>query len=360
MIKYSVVGSHGYKASYGGWDQLVNNLVEKKTKDVCVLVFNPKETPQYEPVNVENVRVVSLPLSAQGAEGVIYDSISILISVLKGYQILLLGIAAMPVMAMVKILLLGKIQVVANIGGVEWERPQFNRLTRAYLKFCLWLTKFTANVIIIDNEYYLKFFKEKATVSGATQIIPYGGVIDRSISTATSQMKGRFPFLGGSYFLSISRAISDNKLLELCETFAGDDSKTLVLCSNFSSTSYGKTVFSKFKNIKNIYLIDKLYDKPILDYIRVNCKAYIHTHTLCGSAPSLIEMIVSERPIISVDIPQNRYTLANSGGYFQSFNDLPDILSMNSMSSFIPNNALQERYSWSAVVRQYENCFRKG
>ena len=110
MIKFSVVGSHGYKASYGGWDQLVNNLVEEKTKDVDVLVFNPKETLQDEPVNIQNARVVSLPLSAQGAEGVIYDSISILISVLKGYQILLLGIAAMPVMAAVKMLLLGRIQ----------------------------------------------------------------------------------------------------------------------------------------------------------------------------------------------------------------------------------------------------------
>ena len=30
MKRVAIIGSHGLYANYGGWDQLVNNLAEKK------------------------------------------------------------------------------------------------------------------------------------------------------------------------------------------------------------------------------------------------------------------------------------------------------------------------------------------
>jgi len=33
MKKIVIIGSHGLYANYGGWDQLVNILAEKKTKN---------------------------------------------------------------------------------------------------------------------------------------------------------------------------------------------------------------------------------------------------------------------------------------------------------------------------------------
>ena len=33
MKRVAIIGSHGLYANYGGWDQLVNNLVEEKTKE---------------------------------------------------------------------------------------------------------------------------------------------------------------------------------------------------------------------------------------------------------------------------------------------------------------------------------------
>ena len=40
MKKVAIIGSHGLYASYGGWDQLVNNLAENKSEDIEYLIYN--------------------------------------------------------------------------------------------------------------------------------------------------------------------------------------------------------------------------------------------------------------------------------------------------------------------------------
>lgn len=359
MRKFSIVGSHGYRASYGGWDALVNNLVDLRSEGGETIVFNPRETLVVQPADQSGVSVVQLPLSASGIQGLVYDSVSIVSSAFKGFNILMLGMGAMPVMMIVKIMFLGKPRVVVNVGGIEWERPQFGRLARAYLKFCFWLARKTADVIILDNDHYLKFIENPERDRAKVAVIPYGGDIDYSIDKPTNELIERFPFLEDSYFLSISRSIEDNKIRELCQEFVGVDDLNLVVCSNFSASEYGRSVLNEYSGHQNIFLVDGLYEKPVIDYIRTHCRAYIHTHTLCGSAPSLIEIIVAARPVIAIDVPQNRFTLANSGGYFSDFSQLLSIIRGTPVERFLPKPGLAASYSWKDIVRRYEDCFLK-
>ena len=44
--KVAIIGSHGLYANYGGWDQLVKNLAEKKSDNIEYLIFNSKESPK--------------------------------------------------------------------------------------------------------------------------------------------------------------------------------------------------------------------------------------------------------------------------------------------------------------------------
>jgi glycosyltransferase involved in cell wall biosynthesis len=159
------------------------------------------------------------------------------------------------------------------------------------------------------------------------------------------------------YFLSISRSLEDNNIDELCECFTRLVTN-LVLISNLSKSEYGKSILKKYSNYKKIILIDGLYNKQELDLVRRNCKAYIHTHTLCGTAPSLVEMIVSGRPILSIDIPKNRYTLNEQGYFYQDFEELHFFLSSNEdFNEFIPKKELSSRYSWINIVNEYEALY---
>lgn len=350
MRKVAIIGSHGLYANYGGWDQLVKNLAEKKTNsELHYLVFNSKESPKDIPNLPKGVAVKHVNLKASGFEGLFYDFWTILICYFKVDTILLLGVQGIPLIAILK--LFKKTSIVSNVGGLEWERPKFSYWAKLYLKFCFNLGFFLSKNVILDNEYYLKFAPKSR--KNKAVIIPYGGEIDITLDI-TNTLCEKYPFLEKEYYLSISRALEDNFIDKLCKTFS-QSKATLVLISNFTSSAYGKEVFEKYSNFSNIILINGLYQKNELDLVRIKCKAYIHTHTLCGTAPSLVEMIFSRRPIISIDVPQNRFTLDNNGLYYNNYDDLNIILEKNlNLNDYIPPISLMLKYNWQSIVYDYE------
>ena len=356
-MRIAIIGSHGIYANYGGWDQLVNNLVEKASSNVSYLVFNPKETPVDTNELPDNVKVISLPLSAAGYQGLIFDFLSIVIAFFYCRKQLLLGIQGIPASAMLKILSFNRLKIAVNIGGVEWERPQFSLFARWYLKFCFVLSNRFADKVIIDNEHYLQYFNKSIVGSNRFEIIEYGGFIDQSIQDASATFLEKYPFINDDYFLSVGRSIEDNKLFEICDYFKNRPGFKLVLIANFSNSDYGKGIINQFSSIPNISLIDGLYVKPELDFIRRNCKAYIHTHTLCGSAPSLIEMIVAGRPVFSIDVPQNRFTLSGFGFLFSDFYDLDVVIERENIEEFKPSQRYTKSFEWGSIVAKYESCF---
>lgn len=348
--RVAIIGSHGIYANYGGWDQLVNNLAELKSGAINYLIFNPTDNSIKKSLP-EDVKVVRLPLMANGVQGILYDYLSILKSYWTCDSLLLLGIQGMPLIFGLNFFFRRNIAV--NLGGLEWERPQFNFFAKIYLLICFKMIHYSKIKLIIDNNYYEKFIPSQKSCS--VHIIPYGGTIDKSKSINRT-IEDLYPFISKKYFLSIGRSIMDNGLKELCESFVDVD-EHLVLISNFSNSKYGENVFNLYSGSSNIHLINGLYDKPILDLIRRKCYAYIHTHTLCGTAPSLVEMIRCERPILSIDVPQNRFTLNNLGIYFSNFTELKELISSKAKFKALNDNELLNKYDWKTVVGKYENLF---
>ena len=264
---------------------------------------------------------------------------------------------SMPLIALLRLCGFKKKRVVVNIGGIEWERPKFSFAAKKYLKLCFYLTKKFADSIIIDNNHYKVYFEKKYLYKLVN--ISYGGRISYEIDKPNNFQINKYPFLSSKYFLTISRSLEDNKIYEVCESFKNMDGENLVVVSNLSSSQYGKKIISSFSDCKNIFLIDGLYHKDELDLIRRRCFAYIHTHTLCGSAPSLIEMIVCKAKIISIDVPQNRYTLKNNGMYFKNFNQLEELILSGNIED-IEDKELASNYSWDNIVKLYvHQCFEE-
>lgn len=352
MKKVAIVGSHGLYANYGGWDPLVNNLAEKcDVKEIEYLIFNSVESAK-KITCPPNVQVRRLPVSASGFIGLFFDFWSILICFLRVDTILLLGVQGIPLIAFLSFL--KKVKIISNVGGIEWERPKFSYLAKLYLKLCFNLSFRFSDSVILDNQHYFQFVPKKSKAN--IVIIPYGGEIDYSLEI-DSELSKKYPFLNERYFLSISRALQDNFIDELCNCFI-ESKQNLVLISNFSSSEYGKQVMKKYQNISNIVMINGLYVKPELDLIRRTCKGYIHTHTLCGTAPSLVEMIVVQRPILSIDRPQNRFTLQNNGFFFTDFKDIEKVVNRDNLDDLIPPSELCESYNWLSIIRKYESILK--
>ena len=345
-MKYSasIIGSHGYKASYGGWDQLVNQIVDIGSKSgLSFLIFNSKNT-KYSPPP-EGSKIVNFKLNAHGIQGILFDFISVLYALMKTDKFIFLGAQGFPLALLLRLFSPKKVLIV-NPGGVEWVRPKFGFFAKMYLKFVFELSSKYANYFVLDNAHYLSYINSSSSNS---IVIPYGGFIDQSVSSVSILEKLDINF--DDYFLSVSRALEDNHLMELCESFSLRNDHNLILVSNFQSSDYGKAVYKKFSNHTNIKLIDSLYNKSDLDAVRRGCVAYIHTHTLCGSAPSLIEMIVCRKPIFSIDVPQNRFTLNNQSYFFTDFNDIFNLFLYQKL--ILPSDELVSSYEWDNVIEKY-------
>jgi len=353
LKKIAIVGSHGLYANYGGWDQLVNNLAEKKKEDIEYLIYNSSDTPIISH-KLDKVIIKKSLFKASGFQGLFFDFFSILICFFRVDTILFLGVQGLPIIPF--LLLVKKVNIVSNTGGIEWEREKFGYLSKLYLRMCFRISLKYSDHIILDNKYFRKYIPNIFKIDSKLHIIPYGGIIDNSLSLV-NQFQLTYPFLDNRYFLSVSRSIKDNMIEELCSIFT-KSSKILVVISNLTSSSYGKDILENYSSYSNIYLIDGLYDKPVLDLIRRYCLAYIHTHTSCGTAPSLVEIAIAKKPILSIDKPQNRFTLNNEGLYFDSFSHLHRIIeSMSNFDNFVISNNTRLRYSWDKVVSAYENLY---
>lgn len=352
----AIIGSHGYRAKYGGWDQLVNQIVDGSVKrDKNFLIYNSKDTIYVAPPL--GSKIVSFGIHAHGIQGLLFDFISIIHAIFYTKTLFLLGAQGFPLALLLKILLFPfiKIKIIVNPGGIEWNRPKFNYLEKLYLRFVFNISSKFSDYFILDNYHYKNWIPNNYIKDFDKRIfvIPYGG--DIFVAENIPEILIKYDLEPHNYFLSVSRALEDNCIEELCSTFEKLEKLNLVLISNFSTSEYGKKVYNKFSDIKNIILIDSLYSKFELDAIRLSCLAYIHTHTLCGSAPSLIEMIVCGRPIISVDVPQNRFTLNGEGLFYTNFDNLSDIL-VNSNIPDIPSQNLRNNYSWSVILNKIY-CF---
>jgi hypothetical protein len=345
----AVVGSHGYRANYGGWDQLVNNLVDYAGEfGKTLIIYNSRKTPNCVMPSGSVTR--NFGIDAHGGQGLIFDFLSVLDSFFRVDAIIFLGAQGLPLALLLRALTRKKVRFVVNPGGIEWSRPKFGRLARMYLRFVFMLAARYSDSMVLDNQHYLSWVNPKSRHESRFKIIPYGGVIDESEDVDSVMESQSIPFT--RYFLSVSRALEDNHLVELCSCFERLDSFNLVLVSNFSSSEYGRDILARFGRVPNLHLIDGLYSKPELDAVRRGCVAYIHTHTLCGSAPSLIEMIVCGKPIFSIDVPQNRYTLQGQGAFFLDYGELASLISRGHLPS-PPSLELAAGYEWRIIVTRY-------
>jgi glycosyltransferase involved in cell wall biosynthesis len=142
------------------------------------------------------------------------------------------------------------------------------------------------------------------------------------------------------------------------EAFEKFGNYKLVLISNWDVSAYSRNLYQKYKDYPNIILQSAVYDIAELNAIRGSAFCYIHSHSRCGSSPSLIEAMNIGQAIISYDVPTNRETTHNKAFYFKNAEDLFDILSVLSLSEIERNKIIMKdiavkEYSWKIVSNQY-------
>lgn len=360
-IRLALIGSNGIPANYGGTETFYEFLTKELSGKYDITVYCSKRQDKKKNGNSYlGAKLVYLPLSANGWQAVIYDSISIIDAAFHSDVLLLFGSPAALLVAIMRLFGFRK-KIVLNCGGLnEWERESYSSFARSYIRFNRRILK--GRVIhVVDNELYKKSLMDTFGIDDAI-VIRYGGDQATPV-TPDAGLLEKYPFLNEDYYVAVARAQVDNNLHILLEAFAKMPDKKLVLVSNFKVSDYGQKLYEQYKDkYPNMVLIPGIYDKRELNAVRSNAKAYIHSHSRCGTPPSLCEAMNLGLPIISFDCEVNHEVTGGHAFFFKNQNELVSVIENTSdeeMKAMAEKSLAlaQKELTWKRIGEQYSEVF---
>ena len=360
MKKVAIVGTNGYPSRYGGFETLAEYLIlnlhnKYRFRIYCsTKVYSIEERTKVFP----EVKRIFLPFKANGWQSIIYDVLSLFHAYFTADTILFLGPTSTGFFSILNIFF--RKNFIVNHGGLnEWEREKYKLLERKWAKMNHYLAAKFSSINITDNFILQNSIKQGFHADSI--VIRYGG--DHVINVLSkTKLIDKYKFMNSDYVISVSRAQVDNNLHVLLEAFKKLNAYKLVLVSNWTFSSYGKALKEKYSGVPNLILVDAIYDIQELNTLRANAKLYVHSHSFCGTAPSLVEAMNLKVPILCFNVPTNREVTENQSKYFTNSNELIEILEnittqeLNEISKNLYSIA-QKKYNWQIIAGQYEAIF---
>ena len=355
--KLALLGTNGIPANYGGAETLYEYLTRELSSVYDITVYCSNRQPRKEVGDTFlGAKLKYWPMSANGLQAIPYDVLSIIHAAIHSDVLIVFGFGSGWFVSLLRFFGFRK-KVIYNHGGLnEWEREKNSKIGNVYSK---WDRKVSRNKVIhvADNELLATSLFNTFGIKNAN-VIRYGGDQATPVTPDVGLLE-KYPFLSEDYYVAVARAQVDNNLHIMLEAFVQMPSKKLVLVSNFKVSEYGRTLYEQYKDkYPNIVLIPGIYDKRELNAVRSNAKAYIHSHSRCGTPPSLCEAMYLGLPIISFDAEVNHEVTNEFAYFFKTADDLAqivcDVPDMDLMEMAIKSKHFaDENYTWARIGQRY-------
>lgn len=354
MADIAVLGTVGVPAKYGGFETLVDNLVRYHSRQSLphnLSIYCSSRSYESKPVSYHSASLIYLPFKANGIQSIIYDAVSIINSIRRRNDaVLLLGVSGAIILPLFRLLSNGKL--VTNIDGIEWRRAKWTGLAKAYLRFSEAMAVKYSHVVVADNEAIADYVR--STYGKSCLVIAYGG----DHATDEHSFDEREIKLPESFALGLCRIEPENNISMILEAFSKMPNESLVFVGNWSDSKYGRDLYSSYSTYDNLHLMDPVYDPGTLRHIRSSASAYIHGHSAGGTNPALVEMMHFGIPIFAHGCIFNRFTTEGNAIYFDSIQDLITQFKQLKPTVVVDvgrkmKEIAQRRYTWKEVGRLY-------
>ena len=171
-MNIKIIGTVGVPACYGGFETLVENLLDEKDEK-NVTVYCSSKSYKEQPNTYKNANLKYIPLNANGVQSIPYDIWSLLHATItsKADNILILGVSGAICLPFIR--LFSKSNIVTNIDGLEWKRNKWNTWAKRFLKFSEKVAVKYSDVIVADNKGIADYVTQEYGI--ASKVIAYGG-----------------------------------------------------------------------------------------------------------------------------------------------------------------------------------------
>lgn len=359
MKQISIIGTVGVPAKYGGFETLVENLIDTNIQeDFKYHIYCSKKSYTERKKSYKGANLIYIPLKANGKQSILYDIFSMIHASFFSDILLILGSSGSCFFPILRLFYSRKI--IINIDGLEHNRGKWGKFAKWFLKLSEKMAVKFSDIIVTDNkaiqEYVLEKYEKKSV------LIEYGGdhVIFNTIGKEDTILD-LYYLKKGAYCFTVCRIEPENNIHFILEAFKNIN-ENLVLVGNWDRSAYGLELLHKYKAFKNIKLLSPIYDICILNVLRENCKIYIHGHSAGGTNPSLVEAMFFSCPIVAFDVVYNRETTENKAIYFKDTNSLVKIISMP--IDYFEGYGKQmieiakRRYTWDIIRNKYNELYK--
>ena len=353
MKKVSIIGTVGVPACYGGFESLVENMLDYTPFDVEYTVFCTSQKYETELETYKGAKLKYLDLNANGKDSIMYDYKSMKMS-LDADIMLILGVSGCMFLPFIKRKFKGKI--ITNIDGLEWKRDKWNFLAKWLLHYSEKMAVKYSDIVIGDNKGITDYVKE--AYKKDTVLIAYGG--DHVSKINDDSLYKIYPFCKNPYSVTVCRIEPENNIHIILEAFSKMPENQLVMVGNWKNGEYGSEMKDKYSKFENIHLLDPIYESHTINWIRSNASVYIHGHSAGGTNPSLVEAMNFGLPILAFDCVYNKSTTQNECLYWKKSEDIISLMNDKSNYEKIATKMKEigsKEYSWKKIAEQYNSLY---
>lgn len=367
-LRVAVIGTVGVPACYGGFESLVDNLLDFTPPNVEYTVFCSGRKYEKRLESYKGAKLVYLEMDANGKDSIFYDFKSMKLSVAaKADIMLILGVSGCVFLPYIRRIFNGKI--ITNIDGLEWRRDKWKWCAKKLLKLSEKMAVKYSDIVIGDNKGitdYIKSEYSKIVQDKRVELIAYGG--DQVSRVQDNSLLEKYPFCKKPYAVTVCRIEPENNVHVILESFSKMPDETLIFVGNWEKSEYGRGLKEKFSACKNIHLLDPIYEGHTVNWLRSNAHVYIHGHSAGGTNPSLVEAMNLSLPVLAFDCVYNRATTEEKCLYWKTSDDLQNLMKKLCHSE-LDSESLREKiaremgeagkrlYSWEKIARQYNELY---
>jgi len=351
-----IIGTVGVPACYGGFESLVENMLDYTPADVQYTVFCTSKKYEKKLDTYKGARIIYLDRDANGKDSILYDYESMKIAIKDNADIMLiLGVSGCMFLPFIRRKFKGKI--ITNIDGLEWKRDKWNFFAKWLLHHSEKMAVKYSDVIIGDNKGITDYVKE--AYNKESVLIAYGG--DHVSKIEDESLYEKYPFCKEPYSVTVCRIEPENNIHKILEAFSQLPEQQLVMVGNWKNGEYGSELKEKYSQYKNIHLLDPIYESHTINWIRSNANIYVHGHSAGGTNPSLVEAMNFGLPILAFDCVYNRETTENACLYWDNSNDIINIMKnensdFDSIAKKMKEIGLKE-YAWKNIAGKYNSLY---